>query len=156
MNNRIRCLVACLLYMSVPLFAVEEREGFSKLLFSVQMGDHPRILTVPEGKRFVLLQINAEYNNFYINVDGGAVIKGNTLLQTDEYTHDFPDRCVVFEPGQELTFSALVDNKSYQIVGYFYNCNCSSLPLADINKDCKVDFGDLAIIATEWLTDNTV
>ena len=45
-------------------FAVEEREGFYKSL-NVDSGTYP-ILTVPSGKTFVLLQINASNPQFNI------------------------------------------------------------------------------------------
>jgi len=141
-------------------YAVEEREGFSKVFDESAIGTHP-ILTVPTGKTFVLLQINSSKTLFNIQADSNDVIIGRSILQQPttgspgHISHNFPDRCVVFEQGQVLEVEAL-SSTTVQIVGYFYNCNCPSIPVADLNKDCKVNFADLAIMASNWLTDNTV
>ncbi len=31
---------------------------------------------------------------------------------------------------------------------------CARYPISDVNKDCKVDLSDIALLAVEWLTDN--
>lgn len=154
MKRQLNVLLLYLLSASAPLFAIEEREGFFKQFSEPVAGVYP-ILTVPEGKKFVLLQINAYNSGFCIIADSKIVIDGQALFSTvARASHDYPDRCVVFESGQVLELSKPAGGY-YQIVGYFYNCNCPSIPLADLNKDCKVNFSDLTIMASMWLVDNS-
>ena len=160
-SNRKLSLIALIVFLCAgTVFAIEEREGFSKA-FDVSPGTYP-ILTVPSGKTFVLLQINSDMAQFSIKADSNIVIIGEAIIASyatggaDKLSHDFPDRCVVFEQGQVLELDNPTYTISIQIVGYFYNCNCPSTPVADLNKDCKVNFADLAIMASKWLTDNTI
>jgi hypothetical protein len=121
------------------------------------------VLTVPAGKRFVIMQMltreprgsggwNLNINDQpFLNQD----IFGSGYQMGGQYEITFPDRCVVVEPGRTLSFEVVYASVSITVVGYFYNFYCDSYPLSDLNKDCRVDLTDLAIMASEWLTDNT-
>lgn len=152
--------ILLIVVLANTVYAIEEREGVSKVIEVTVAGTYP-ILTVPVGKTFVLLQINSSKNSFNIQADSNDVILGRSILQQPttgspgHLSHNYPDRCMVFEQGQVLELE-LWDAMKIQIVGYFYNLECSSVLVADINNDCKVDFNDFAIMASEWLTDNTV
>ena len=56
--------IAVLVCISAPLFAVEEREGFYKMItmFGQSAPTDIPIVTVPAGKRFVLLQIHGGFD----------------------------------------------------------------------------------------------
>ena len=152
-NLMITLLIAILASFA---YGVEEREGFSKLFDVPSSGGIYPMLTVPSGKTFVLLQINAANYVFNIKANSNIVITGEPLIKhAYETTHNYPDRCVVFEQGDVLELETTQTN-IIQVVGYFYNCNCPSIPVADLNKDCKVNLFDFAIMASKWLTDNSV
>jgi len=160
-KSKITLLVLAVLCLSCSVFAIEEREGFSKLIEVTEHVEDIHFLTVPEGKKFVLLQIGSNSDDLEITADSTVVINSNAILieRTSSHagimSHNYPDRCVVFESGQVLAIKDIWPGALIQIVGYFYNCNCPSPPLSDLNKDCKVNFSDLAIMASEWLLDNT-
>lgn len=159
-------IILFILALPISAWAIDEREGFCKLI--VIIGEDPvPVLTVPEGKCFVLLQLNANGQWFKIKVNGTNIIDGKLIISpanangsTDVLSHDFPDRCVIVNSGETLTvedsFPSGTWNVNLNIIGYFYNCNCVSLPVGDLTKDCKVDFADLAVLASEWLKDGNV
>ena len=157
--------IAVLFCISAPLFAVEEREGFYKMVTMPAFTGPTDItvLTVPAGKRFVLLQILGDsWAIESIKIDEEVVLPERLLntVSVGSRPHNFPDRCFVLEEGQSLILTKTDTTDSspdsyFSFVGYFYNCDCTSLPLADLDKDCKVNFSDLALMASEWLVDNT-
>ena len=136
--------------------AIDEREGFVR-----QLAGSGDVFTVPNGKRFVLLQVfNQDYlGRWELQVDGKAILDYRIFGFNDEASPTmvgFPDRCVVVEPGETLYLVTLYGKwANITLIGYFYNFHCGSYPLSDLNKDCKVDMGDLAILAGEWMKDNT-
>jgi len=160
--KKISILALYLLCISTPLFGIEEREGFYKQLY-----EPATVLTVPAGKKFVIMQLltRESVHDWNLKVDD-IVIFNNKIFGRERTTNasglaivanfdiTFPDRCVTIEQGKTLVYESSY-NIYLTIVGYFYNCNCPSIPVADLNKDCKVDVLDLAIMASEWLIDNT-
>jgi hypothetical protein len=172
MKQSLTILFVCLL-TSVSL-AVEEREGYCKP-FVVPPDSNVTILTVPDGNNFVLLKLHASHGDDTYELGWSLKVDGNPLF--DDYfnvigsrprdtgikapihqtMHDFPDRCVVVKCGQTLE---AVNSNSHSwnitIIGYFYDARCSSPPVSDLNKDCKVNFADLAILVKEWLQDGYI
>ncbi len=154
-----------ILIWPISVWALDEREGYSAV-FDINQ-PQMTIFTVPEGKRFVLLQLNGEPTEalfIALKVNDRMIVDAKTLFHSGynysdlRYNHDFPDRCVIVNAGEILT----VIHGSYewdpypikfQIVGYFYNVACVSPPVGDLNGDCKVDFNDFAVLASEWLKD---
>jgi hypothetical protein len=154
------------LILPISVWALDEREGYSAVF---EVNQPMTIFTVPQGKRFVLLQLNSHYDNYGVHgqciilkADERIIVDGKTLFflygSFAILNHDFPDRCVTVNAGEALNLT-LHDNCNSEItpviniVGYFYNVICISPPVSDLNKDCKVDFTDLAILASEWLND---
>jgi len=173
MKKSVTILLICLL-TSVGL-AVEEREGYCKP-FVVPPDSNATIVVVPDGKNFVLLKLHVSRGSSAIALDWSLVVNGNPLF--DDYfsvigtrpsgtsgaltsiqqtMHDFPDRCVVVKSNQ--TLEAINSNEfrplNITLIGYFYEVRCSRF-LSDLNKDCKVNFADLAIFAREWLQDGAL
>lgn len=159
-------LVAAVVTLSCfgPAYALDERQGFV-----MQLNDTSDVLTVPQGKRFVILQIltRSPHYRWNLNIDGDPFLNEKIfgLIPHDgSYSNSgiaanfdvtFPDRCVTVEHGQALSFEEIWPEASITIIGYLYNFHCDSYPLSDLNKDCKVDLADMAILASEWLKDNT-
>jgi hypothetical protein len=103
---------------------VSEREGYCQFL-SVEYGTHT-LFTVPTGKRFVLLKLFVPRTNaWYLRVDGEALIHyaiAQTSSTAASYMWDFPDRCVVVDPGQVLEFENGIGTPlAAHIIGYFYD-----------------------------------
>ena len=153
-------IVSALLCISSLTYALDERQGFVKHLNATA-----DVITVPQGKRLVIMQILTRdaYYEWTLNVDGNLFLNQdifgfhktiNTGIVAD-FDVTFPDRCVTVEQGQTLSFDETWDGAAITIIGYLYNFYCDSYPLSDLNKDCKVDLTDMAIMAAEWLTDNT-
>ncbi|MHC4132477.1 MAG: hypothetical protein ACYSSP_10575 [Planctomycetota bacterium] len=174
MKQSLTILFVCLL-TSVAL-AVEEREGYCKP-FVVPADSNVTIFTVPDGNNFVLLKLHASHESkgyefgWSLNVDGNPLFddyfntigthpKGDTgLYQAIHQTmHDFPDRCVVVKCGETLKAVNLSGSHplTITIIGYFYDATCVSPLVSDLNKDCKVNFADFALMAQEWLKDGHI
>jgi len=162
MRNKVNLVAAVivLLFLNPLTYALDEREGFIK-----QLDTTSDVLTVPQGKRFVILKVltrdpfyewSLKINDSLFlnqNIFGHAQVANTGLAANFDVT--FPDRCVTVEQGQTLSFQKIWDGVSITIIGYLYNFYCDSYPLSDLNKDCKVDLADMAIMASEWLKDNT-
>ena len=115
--------------------SVLQREGFCKTL-NVTSGTTP-VLTVPAGKRFVLLKLYAYYDvislswSLMVNdsttlFDGNIVRAGSEMVMTWEYIqqfiHDFPDRCVVVDGNDTLNvFNFGGSTLHITIIGYYYD-----------------------------------
>lgn len=172
MKQSLTILFVCLL-TSVAL-AVEEREGYCKP-FVVPPDSNVTILTVPDGNNFVLLKLHASHGedahelSWSLKVDGNPLFddyfnvigtrpRETVITEVHHTMHDFPDRCVVVKCGQTLEAVNSSDSKSLHItlIGYFYDASCSSPPVSDLNKDCKVNFADLAVLTREWLQDGHI
>ncbi len=105
---------------------VSEREGVFE---NIDIGDGQQepFLTVPDGKRFVLLKLMMPDYRLHLMVDDEAYIHGYyfkyTLPAAMYGTYvDFPDRCIVFDAGQVLEgYNYSGDTLSMAIVGYFYD-----------------------------------
>ena len=172
MKQLLLILFVCLLTSTA--LAVEEREGYCKP-FVVPPDSNVTILTVPDGNNFVLLKLHASHQDYPNDCCWSLKVDGNPLF--DDYfkvvgtrpgsssympivnaTHDFPDRCVVVKCSQ--TLEAVNSNPStalhITLIGYFYDATCVSPPVSDLNKDCKVNFADLALLAQEWLQDGHI
>jgi hypothetical protein len=157
--NRAFLVVATLLCLSSVAYALDEREGFVR-----QLEASSDVLVVPQGKRLVILQILTRdpYYEWNLEVDGNPFLNHNifgyrNITNTGLAANldvTFPDRCVTVEQGQTLSFADAWEGASVTIIGYLYNFYCESYPLSDLNKDCKVDLADMAIMASEWLKDN--
>jgi hypothetical protein len=99
--------------VSTASSGIAEREGFCQY-FEVPKNSTVEILTVPAGKRFVLLKLHftgpylSHYTTWHLTVDDSLFIAGiiNEVVRTTETSyspvHDFPDRCVVVNAGQTL------------------------------------------------------
>ncbi|MHC4397235.1 MAG: hypothetical protein ACYS1A_16480 [Planctomycetota bacterium] len=168
MKQSLTILIVCLL-TSVAL-AVEEREGYCKP-FVVPPDSNETILTVPDGNNFVLLKLHAShetraYEFWSLQVDGNPLLDDyfsvvsytSSIGYQHQATHDFPDRCVVVKCGETLKAVNLNNSVPLYItlIGYFYDATCISPPVSDLNKDCKVNFADLAVLAKEWLKDGHI
>ncbi len=108
---------------------INEREGYCKCL-EVPAQTTETILTVPTGKRFVLLKLQAKCSNPYswtLTVDDNILFDGNIYYRGDKdslgYWDDFPDRCVVLNEGEVL--KAVCTSTSFPLmvvlIGYFYD-----------------------------------
>lgn len=170
MKQLLTILFVCLLTSTA--LAVEEREGYCKP-FVVPPDSNVTIMTVTDGNNFVLLKLHGILDNIPSTLGWSLEVDGNPLF--DDYfnlvgsrpgsasaytsiydtTHEFPDRCVVVKCGQTLKAvnSHSSDSLHITVIGYFYDATCVSPPVSDLNKDCKVNFADLALLAEEWLHD---
>ncbi len=160
MKSKAIFVAIVLLSLSFRAYALDERQGFVK-----QLNADSDVLTVPQGQRLVIMQILTRdpYFQWTLKVDGDEFLNqdifgyNKTISTGIAATFDvtFPDRCVTVQQGQTLSFEETWEGASITIIGYLYNFYCDSYPLSDLNKDCKVDLTDMAIMAAEWLTDNT-
>jgi hypothetical protein len=94
---------------------VSEREGYFKKLNLVGPIVSEDLLTVPDGKRFVLLQLYYESGT---GIGWSLLVNGSLLLDESilrsgadaaggihDFHLNFPDRCVVVEPSHTLAVS---------------------------------------------------
>ena len=152
-----------LFILACPIFAwaVEEREGYCKIVqITSPQGQPQDVFTVPEGKRFVLLQlIPWGLVNFRIQVDGNDIFDGLSVFYNGpQRYHDFPDRCVTVNSGETLSVLPYSSGSPLQlnIIGYFYDYKRVSRSVADLTNDRKVDFSDFVVLASEWLKDGNI
>ena len=119
---------------------VLEREGYCQH-HTVAGNSIETILTVPAGKRFVLLKFNCVTPSNAGSISWALIASdpslGDTVLLDGyarwdmyqaspgvsyRYWYDFPDRCVVVTEGQSLQ---IIDTESHgmhaHIIGYFYD-----------------------------------
>jgi hypothetical protein len=108
---------------------VSERQGYCTTV--IESGGTPtNILTVPGGKRFVVLKLYVKNltdpaydNGWELKVDTRLFIDGAIVDITGEKEFEFPDRCVVVNAGESLKFS--IKNDTYDVlmtvIGYYYN-----------------------------------
>ena len=163
MKSKLFLIMLSVVMFASTAFGIEEREGFIKQLST----NDPNVITVPAGKEFVILQILTRHpgaawdlkidNVQFLNQDiFGYIFLVNTggYGVAANFNVTFPDRCVTVKQGKTLSFEGV--GATITIIGYLYDCNCPAIPLADLNKDCKVNMADLAILASQWLTDNTI
>lgn len=153
-----------------PALAERAREGYCKF-FTVAPESSDTILVVPDGKRFVLRKLYANFESLIryewqltvddllfidgaINIRGAqAVYKSFNNVTTHEPVyqgvHDFPDQCVVVNSGETLKAQNLHTQHEVRMtfIGYYENVG----PVGDLNGDGKVDFTDFAMMASEWL-----
>ena len=108
---------------------VSEREGYCTTV--IESGGTPtNILTVPTGKRFVVLKTYVKNltdpaydNGWELKVDTRLFIDGVIVDITGETQFEFPDRCVVVNAGETLKFSIKNDTHDVlmTVIGYYYN-----------------------------------
>jgi hypothetical protein len=108
---------------------VLEREGYCTTV--TEAGGVPtNILTVPAGKRFVLLRIYVQDLEEPPNDDGWQLLADSRLLIDGAIVNiaadkqfNFPDRCVAVEAGETLKLDTKDD--AYEVlmtvIGYYYN-----------------------------------
>jgi len=108
---------------------VSEREGYCTTVLE-DGGSPTNILTVPAGKRFVLLRIYVQdlveppnHDGWKLEVDSRVLIDGAIVNIKGEKQFDFPDRCVALEADETLKLRT--KNDAYEIlmtvIGYYYN-----------------------------------
>ena len=115
---------------------INEREGRTYYI-QTSPNSSEDVLTVPGGKRFVLLKLHQWTHSvdtplpyWRLEVNNKLLLQGNINYDgkigsdiINKATHDFPDRCVVVDAGETLTF--LNQHLSYTmnttIIGYFYS-----------------------------------
>jgi len=108
---------------------VSQREGYCTTV--IESGGTPtNILTVPGGKRFVVLKLYvknltdpAHDNGWELKVDTRLFIDGAIVDITGEKQFEFPDRCVAVDAGESLKFSIKNDTHDVlmTVIGYYYN-----------------------------------
>ena len=116
---------------------INEREGFCQY-FETPADSNQVLLTVPAGKRFVLLKLYTSNISSWpsgwtltvndnLFIDGDNIIKfvyqtGSANATIYRFMHDFPDRCVVVNANQVL--KVVNDNGiplKMTIIGYLYD-----------------------------------
>jgi len=168
MRQRKNLIISVLFFCSLSFaFGLEEREGFFKQLSSPG-GElfTETVLTVPQGKTFVILQMLCRDPDerwelkiddeviFNHNIFGwDAVISSNGNAIAANFDITFPDRCVTVAEGKALVFETDQYCPGLTIIGYFYDTG--DCPQSDLTGDCKVNLKDLAIMASEWLEGET-
>ncbi len=109
--------------------SVSEREGYCTTV--IESGGSPTdILTVPSGKRFVLLRLYvknladpAHDDGWQLKVDTSLFIDGVIVDITEERQFDFPDRCVAVNSGKTLKLYTKDDDYDIlmTVIGYYYD-----------------------------------
>jgi hypothetical protein len=112
---------------------INEREGFCQY-FEVPEDSNQVLLTVPAGKRFVLLKLHARNgptdiwsltvnDNLFIDgtITDDGYQTGSVSGEIMKFTHDFPDRCVVVDAGQTLKAVNDYSTLEITIIGYYYD-----------------------------------
>ncbi len=109
-----------------------EREGFCRK-FDISASGTSDIITVPAGKRFVLLRLNSTHisnGKWEMQCDTFHFDNIITLFQRNDagggtdyrYVTDFPDRCLVINSEDSLSVTnTSTNNLSITITGYFFN-----------------------------------
>jgi hypothetical protein len=114
--------------------SVSGREGYCATVEN-RGGAYPatNVLTVPTGKRFVLLRIYVKnkqdplYDNAWeVYANSRLLLEGRIVDSAEgKLVFDFPDCCVAVESGETLKLdNTHTDNSNYvqmTIMGYYYN-----------------------------------
>lgn len=99
---------------------IAEREGYIQSFEFESANSAETLLTVPTGKRFVLLK--AAWTDQYddLTVDDNLFVD---LYVFSTYLADFPDRCVVVNANETLKLVKSGDTGTHRvcITGYFYD-----------------------------------
>lgn len=99
---------------------IAEREGYIQCFEFTGSGSAETLLTVPTGKRFVLLKLawTDQYDDLTVN-DNLFV----DLYIFGTYLADFPDRCVLMNANETLKLVKSGDAGTHRvcIIGYFYD-----------------------------------
>jgi len=102
-----------------------------------------KIVTVPEGKRLMLLRITADGNYEYVAWSIGL---------TGIRQYSWLEHIMFLEAGKVLSVQlprGMSSRKSQVTVQGYLVDKC---PDSDLNGDCRVDLKDFALMASEWLT----
>lgn len=110
--------------------AVAARDGFSRA-FTVRTANSPKdLVTVPQGRELVILQLYA----YQFGIDEWLLKVGDTVLISgfinqnggdvgrNRYVHHFPDGAVVIRGGETLTAentASFSDDLELTLIGYF-------------------------------------
>ncbi len=109
--------------------SVSEREGYCTTV-KEDGGSPTNILTVPGGKRFVLLRIYVQDlaeppndDGWELLVDSRLLIDGAIVNIAGDKQFDFPDRCVAVEAGETLKLDTKDDDYEVlmTVIGYYYS-----------------------------------
>jgi len=149
------------LLLPTSCFANNYIDGYCQS-FKVPQNANVIAMTVPAGKEFVLrkLHIDLLLDKWEIQKDEVPWLFGvhssNQYYTTSPTDLDFPDGTAVVGSGQVLKLIKCPAGYDYYLtmIGYFRDVEnpvCQKHLDSDINKDCKVDFADFAILANEWL-----
>jgi hypothetical protein len=113
--------------VSTASSGIAEREGYAEPFHYTTIGDYQVIHTVPPGKRLVLLKLFVESGvNWKLSANDTEVLRGDSIGSRysgggTSYTWDFPDRCVVFNAGDEVRFSNPGSPCRGELIGYHYD-----------------------------------
>jgi len=152
-------LLSVMLSLSCTVFAQTEPFCQSYVVFGADVN----AVAVPENKEFVLLKLYVDCIDglWQININNKMWLIGQHKgsYQIAGSSREFPEGSAVVGRGKNIVLKKSTENQYmyYTIVGYFRNTNepvCLKYPDSDINKDCKVDMFDLALLASEWLECN--
>jgi hypothetical protein len=104
---------------------ISQREDYCQYI-QFDTASH-NILTVPTGKRFVVLRLYAQMTDdphaWKLTVNGDTLIDGKVSWDST-FVHDFPDRCVVVEEGETLVgtnTNPYGHPLNLHLIGYFYD-----------------------------------
>ncbi len=99
---------------------ITEREGYIQCFEFTGASSAETLLTVPTGKRFVLLKLawTDEFDDLTVN--DNLFVDLNVF---GTYLADFPDRCVLVDENETLKLvkSPNIGTHKGCIIGYFYN-----------------------------------
>ena len=99
---------------------IAEREGYIQCFEFTGASSAEALLTVPTGKRFVLLKLawTDQYDD--LTVDDNLFVD---LYVFSTYLADFPDRCVLMNANETLKLVKSGDAGIHRvcIIGYFYD-----------------------------------
>jgi hypothetical protein len=122
----------------------------------VVYGADVNAIAVPQNKEFVLLKLYVDCidGDWQININDKMWLVG-VHIATKNYvssSRDFPEGSAVVKSGKNIILKKSPQGQSlyYTLIGYFKNA-APKLP-ADLSGDGKVNFLDLAIFASQWLT----
>jgi len=118
-------LVWMIMSVTSPVMANKVRGGFCEF-FEIAPNSSQTILTVPEGKRFILLKLYPSIPftncNWELTINGDLFIDG--YISYYQQVHDFPDQCVVINSGETLGVKNFAQDMYYNtlritVIGYF-------------------------------------
>jgi hypothetical protein len=105
---------------------IAEREGYVQDFHYTAIGDIEVVHTVPTGKRFVLLNLYVQSGlSWVLYANDNMLLHGTTINVTaagiESRTWDFPDRCVVFNAGEQVKFGNPSHACKVALIGYHYD-----------------------------------